>query len=112
MARRETLLQRAQSGGKFLDPQNVGSSIEWRFSATVHTTTNETDHKVRRHLNTDLDVVVSDCSRSVNWSGYGREGMNDMHRKLTNAIAELTKARVALTKLMAQVDKVYEDDDE
>lgn len=111
MARKKAyVLETAKGGGRFLDPMNVGSSIEWRFSAKIH----ETEHegKTRRHLNTDLDVFVGDCSRTINWTGYGREGMDDMMRKLTNAITELTKAKATLTKMMAAVDKVYEDDDE
>jgi hypothetical protein len=83
--------------GVFLDPKNVGSSVQARVSATVWDNKTETNGRV------DGSVRLTDCSRviewdfsaSTNWSDGGdpTADMAESVRKLDEAIKLLTEMR-------------------
>lgn len=72
--------------GVFLDPQSCGSSV--RCSAHVYVK--------RGQLNINSFVELKDCTRVIEWSGYGSKGTLEIEKKLTVAIKALTNLRGAV----------------
>lgn len=70
----------------FLDPQSCGSSM--RCSSHVYIKNGK--------LNINSFVELKDCTRSIEWSGYGAKGTLEMEKKLTVAIKALTNLRGAV----------------
>lgn len=69
----------------YLDPQTCGSSI--RCSANVY--------RKNSRLCVDVFAELKDCTRTIEWTGYGADGLLAMEKKLTVAITHLTKLRAA-----------------
>lgn len=74
--------------GVFLDAGSCGSTVRYAVDVTANVKDGST------HMN--MDVSLSDCTRVISWSGYGREGAKTMIKKLDAAIKELRAARTSL----------------
>jgi hypothetical protein len=79
--KRETL----GHGAVFLDPKNVGSSIRW---------------VVTRRVATYAEVIMSDCDRHITWSGYGRDGLQQMRQKIKAALEEFRLCDEKIAEVM------------
>lgn len=77
----------------FLEPATCGSSV--RYITRV-------SKKTRRQF--EIDVVLTDCTRSITWSGWGEDGAALMAVKIDRAIDLLTLARNSLK----EASRVYE----
>ena len=99
-----TIRKKARHIAKFLDPQNVGSSI--RFAGEVSQdeyVRSDGDRNVSR--NVDMELSITDCNRTVTWSGYGDDAFKDMRRKITHAIKVLKRANAAIDVLEKEYNK-------
>jgi len=80
----------AESGGVFLDPAHVGSSIQWRIKLTAR----PKDSKGKGgYATVDGQVSISDCDRLVKWSLDSWSSDDHGLTKLDRAIAELRRVR-------------------
>lgn len=95
MSKRTTLLK--AHGARFLDPQNVGSSIRW----AVDVETWRTDSG-KVHVEFDASVNLADCSRVISWSSYGDD---KLLLKVQQALVELK----ALEKVLKRASKLKAD---
>lgn len=104
MARKaeETIFQ--QSGGAFLRPDDVGSSIQWyvnlgrRFGY---------DDPSKTYPRFNGCINLTDCTRSIKWSLDQPEDVN----KLNLAITELQAAKAALVAARSELERVWPDYD-
>lgn len=71
---------------QYLDPSSCGSSI--RCSMNVS--------KKNGKMYADAFAELKDCTRTIEWSGYGADGLLKMEKKLTLAIRMLEKLRGAV----------------
>lgn len=81
--------QVTKSGAKMLDPDNVGSSI--RYRATVFRGSSN-------RLCAEAQVTLTDCDRSITWSGYGSDTLA-LQARIDTAIEVLTEARDAVAAI-------------
>lgn len=85
--------QITKSGAKMLDPDHVGSSI--RYRATVYRGSSN-------RLCAEAQVMLTDCDRTIQWSGYGSDTLK-LQARIDTAIEVLHEARNAI----ATVAKEY-----
>ncbi len=95
-----------RSGGSFIDPENVGSGVNWRISVegSKPKPPEPGEKKTYRsggYVSVDGDVALSDCGRVINWSLSDATALE----KIDNAIAELQRARRAMSSALRAADK-------
>jgi len=98
-----------KQGGRFIDPTNVGSSIQWRATLSARPPDPSAEHEWEQSAatTTDCELVLSDCSRLINWEIAPNTNTLD---KLDNAIEELKACRRAVAEVMrrrAKIRKAY-----
>lgn len=80
--------------GKFLQPEEVGSSIRYQFTATARVPKDPKEASVQ----VEGEIALSDCNRIITWSWYDAD--EDGLQRLDAAIAMLQQARAAMTKAL------------
>lgn len=88
-------------GGSFIDPGNVGSSVQWYVRAYTYEITHG-KHKGKRTASMHGCLNLSDCDRRITW------GVSDVD-KIDNAIAELKRLRAAMVTAGKLYDKYKHD---
>lgn len=106
MAKRQKVFTHAE----FLHPQTCGSSIRYSLCATEHMEINREGMEEcwKRFEGT---IWLSECSRSIEWSGYGLEGIEELKTKVLKAQQILAKFLVDLDKI-EKVYNIYKAEDE
>ncbi len=93
------------TGGDFIDPANVGSSVSWQIKVTgVKPRPAEGDKReVKGHTYISGDVRLYDCSRGISWDIDGTDGL----KKLDVAIAQLKAMRTHLVAAKRAREKFH-----
>lgn len=100
---RKKLFDDVWSDGRFLDTNNVGSSVRWKVTANV---TLVTPKEGAPYTDPDVnaELAMSDCTRIITWSGYDHTQAS-MLSKVRGAIQELQACERALVRAVKQAAK-------